>query len=148
MTELDAPVPVATSTPATEPVATATPAPNDYRQLIYFADFLDVMDAGQALTRFFGRNPDKAGDLQLMPHMEKEFWLWIASWALFVDKPSDLGYSDDGYIMPEIDIIWHRIAADLHDHVIQRLFATGLSLQSTTAGLPPGRGKKRGSCTV
>lgn len=93
-------------------VATATPAPNDYRQMIYFADFLDVMDAGQALTRFFGRNPDKAGDLQLMPHMERDFWLWVASWALFVDKPSDLGYSDDGYVMPDLEIHWHRIAAD------------------------------------
>lgn len=93
-------------------VATATPAPNDYRQMIYFADFLDAMDAGQALTRFFGRNPDKAGDLQLMPHMEKDFWMWVASWALFVDKPSDLGGSDDGYVMPELAIHWHRITAD------------------------------------
>lgn len=71
-------------------VATATPAPNDYRQMIYFADFLDAMDAGQSLTRFFGRNPDKAGDLQLLPHMERDFWLWIASWCLFIDTPSDL----------------------------------------------------------
>lgn len=71
-------------------VATATPAPNDYRQLIYFADFLDAMDAGQSLTRWFGRNPDKAGDLQLMPHMEREFWLFIASFCIFVDVPSDL----------------------------------------------------------
>lgn len=93
-------------------VATATPAPNDYRQLIYFADFLGEMDAGQALTRWFGRNPDEAGDLQLLPHMEREFWLWVASWALFVDKPSDLGYSDDGYVMPELEIRWHRLTAD------------------------------------
>lgn len=93
-------------------VATATPAPNDYRQLIYFADFLDAMDAGQSLTRWFGRNPDKAGDLQLLPHMEKDFWLWIASWAIFVDTPSDLGYSDDGYVMPELDIHFHRLTAD------------------------------------
>lgn len=71
-------------------VATATPAPNDYKQLIYFADFLDAMDDGQALTRWFGRNPDEAGDLQLMPHMEEEFWLSVASWAIFVDTPSDL----------------------------------------------------------
>lgn len=71
-------------------VATATPAPNDYKQLIYFADFLDAMDDGQALTRWFGRNPDKAGDLQLLPHMEHEFWLSVASWAIFVDTPSDL----------------------------------------------------------
>lgn len=93
-------------------VATATPAPNDYRQLIYFAAFLDVMDAGQSLTRWFGRNPDKAGDLQLLPHMEQQFWLWVASWALFVDKPSDLGYSDEGYIMPELKLVWHRISSD------------------------------------
>ena len=93
-------------------VATATPAPNDYRQLIYFADFLDVLDAGQSLTRWFGRNPDKAGDLVLLAHMEREFWLWIASWALFVDTPSDLGYSDEGYVMPELSIVWHRITAD------------------------------------
>lgn len=93
-------------------VATATPAPNDYRQLIYFADFLDAMDAGQSLTRWFGRNPDKAGDLQLLPHMEKEFWLWVASWCIFVDVPSDLGYSDDGYDMPELELRFHRIAAD------------------------------------
>lgn len=93
-------------------VATATPAPNDYRQLIYFAEFLGEMDAGQALTRWFGRNPDKAGDLYLLPHMEREFWLWVASWALFVEKPSDLGYADDGYVMPELQIVWHRLTAD------------------------------------
>lgn len=93
-------------------VATATPAPNDYKQLIYFADFVGAMDDGQALTRWFGRNPDQAGDLQLLPHMEQEFWLFVASWALFLDKPSDLGYSDDGYVMPELDIHWHRITAD------------------------------------
>ncbi|MCB0106340.1 MAG: hypothetical protein KDE53_10535, partial [Caldilineaceae bacterium] len=93
-------------------VATATPAPNDYRQMIYFADFLDVMDAGQALTRFFGRNPDKAGDLILLDHMEKEFWLWVASWCIFVDVPSDLGYADTGYDMPELEIRFHRIAAN------------------------------------
>lgn len=93
-------------------VATATPAPNDYRQLIYFADFLGEMDSGQALTRFFGRNPDKAGDLYLLPHMERDFWLWVSSWALFVDKPSDLGYSDEGYVMPELEIRWHRLTAD------------------------------------
>lgn len=71
-------------------VATATPAPNDYRQLIYFADFLDAMDDGQSLTRWFGRNPDKAGDLVLLAHMEKEFWLFIASFCIFIDVPSDL----------------------------------------------------------
>lgn len=127
-------------------VATATPAPNEYRQLIYFADFLDAIDAGQALTRFFGRNPDKAGDLQLMPHMEKEFWLFVASFALFVDKPSDLGGDDTGYIMPELDLHWHRLAADhqrawaLSDQNGQRFL-----LKDTAAGVQQAMKEKRDS---
>jgi hypothetical protein len=127
-------------------VATATPAPNDYRQMIYFADFLDAMDAGQALTRFFGRNPDKAGDLQLMPHMEKDFWLWVASWCLFVDKPSDLGYSDDGYIMPELQINWQRIAAD-HEKAFNLTDQNGqrFLLKDTAAGVQQAMKEKRDS---
>lgn len=127
-------------------VATATPAPNDYRQMIYFADFLDSMDAGQALTRFFGRNPDKAGDLQLMPHMEKDFWLWVASWALFVDKPSDLGYEDSGYIMPEIDLQWHRLTSD-HERAWKLIDQNGqrFLLKDTAAGVTQAMKEKRDS---
>lgn len=93
-------------------VATATPAPNEYREIIYYADFLGIKDTGQILTRWFKRNPDKAGDLQINPLHEKEFWLWVASWALFLYKPSDLGYSDEGYELPKRNIILHRIKAD------------------------------------
>lgn len=93
-------------------VATATPSPNNYLEILNYAEFLDVMDRGQALTRFFQRNPDKAGDLTLMPHMEREFWLWVASWALFVTKPSDLGYSDEGYKLPDLNVHWHRLPVD------------------------------------
>lgn len=127
-------------------VATATPAPNDYRQMIYFADFLDVMDAGQALTRFFGRNPDKAGDLQLMPHMERDFWLWVASWALFVDKPSDLGYDDTGYVMPDLALHWHRITAD-HEKAWQLTDRNGQAflLKDTAAGVTQAMKEKRDS---
>lgn len=127
-------------------VATATPAPNDYRQLIYFADFLDAMDMGQALTRWFGRNPDKAGDLQLMPHMEGEFWLWVASWALFVDKPSDLGYDDTGYVMPELNINWHRIAAD-HEKAWELMGDGGQRylFKNTAAGVQQAMREKRDS---
>jgi hypothetical protein len=71
-------------------VCTATPAPNRYKELIHYADFLDIMDRGQALTRFFQRDPGKAGNLTLHPQHEARFWLWVASWALFVYKPSDL----------------------------------------------------------
>lgn len=127
-------------------VATATPAPNDYRQLIYFADFLDQLDAGQALTRWFGRNPDKAGDLQLLPHMEKDFWLWVASWALFIDTPADLGYDDTGYVMPELDIVWHRIESD-HEKAWEITDQNGQAFlfKDTVAGVTQAMREKRDS---
>lgn len=93
-------------------VCTATPSPNKTRELIYYANFLGVMDCGQALTRFFMRNPDKAGDLQLHPQHAREFWLWVASWALFLFAPSDLGFSDEGYSLPEIRVHWHCVKVD------------------------------------
>lgn len=90
-------------------VNTATPSPNRYKELIHYAGYLDVMDTGQALTRFFKRDSTKANNLTLYPNMEREFWLWLSSWALFVEKPSDLGYSDDGYALPEMKVNYHRI---------------------------------------
>lgn len=92
-------------------VATATPSPNKYKELIHYAGYLEVMDTGQALTRFFQRDSTKANNLTLYPNMEDEFWLWISSWALFITKPSDLNpeYSDEGYVLPPLDVRWHEI---------------------------------------
>lgn len=92
-------------------VATATPSPNRYKELIHYAGYLEVMDTGQALTRFFQRDSSKAGNLTLYPSMEDEFWLWVSSWALFLTKPSDISpdYSDEGYVLPPLDIRWHEL---------------------------------------
>lgn len=96
-------------------VATATPSPNRYKELIHYAGFLGVMDTGQALTRFFQRDSTKANHLTLYPHKEHEFWLWLNTWAIFLQKPSDLGYSDDGYDLPDLDVVYHEVTADLSD---------------------------------
>lgn len=93
-------------------VLTATPSPNRHKELIHYGGFLGVMDTGQALTRFFKRNPSKAGDLTLHPHMEEQFWTWLASWAVFMQQPSDLGYSDEGYALPPIQVHWHCVPVD------------------------------------
>ncbi len=102
-------------------VATATPSPNRYKELIHYAGYLEVMDTGQALTRFFQRDSTKANNLTLYPNMEDEFWLWVSSWALFITKPSDLDpeYLDHGYDLPPLDVRWHEIPVhygDTADH--------------------------------
>ena len=96
-------------------VNTATPSPNRYKELIHYAGFLEIMDTGQALTRFFKRDSTKANNLTLYPGREREFWIWCASWGLFLQKPSDLGFSDDGYSLPPLDIRYHRLDTDLAD---------------------------------
>lgn len=94
-------------------VATATPSPNRYKELIHYASYLGVMDSGQSLTRWFQRDSTKANNLTLYPHKEEEFWLWVSTWALFINKPSDLGYSDDGYDLPELEVRYHKLDDNL-----------------------------------
>lgn len=93
-------------------VATATPAPNRYKELVHYAEFLGAMDGSQAVTRWFKRNSKKAHDLTLLENQEADFWLWVSTWALFLNKPSDLGYDDTGYDLPTLNVQWHRIEVD------------------------------------
>ncbi|WP_303223989.1 DNA methyltransferase [Butyricimonas faecihominis] len=93
-------------------VCTATPSPNKYKELIHYAGYLEIMDTGLALTRFFQRDSTKANNLTLYPHKEQEFWLWMSSWALFVTSPSDLGYDSTGYDLPEMNVIYHVVKVD------------------------------------
>lgn len=95
-------------------VATATPSPNKYKELIHYGGYLEIMDTGQALTRFFQRDSTKANNLTLLPAQEDEFWMWLSSWALFLNKPSDLNpdYSDDGYVLPELEVRLHELPVE------------------------------------
>ena len=93
-------------------VATATPDPNEYIELLAYAAYLDIMDVSQAKTRFFKRDSVHADRLTIHAHKEKEFWLWVSSWALFLSAPSDLGYSDEGYSLPKMEVIYHEVKVD------------------------------------
>jgi hypothetical protein len=93
-------------------VATATPSPNRYKELIHYAGFLGVMDTGQALTRWFQRDSTQANNLTLYPHKRDEFFMWLNSWSIFLQKPSDLGYSDEGYDLPPLNIDWREVPVD------------------------------------
>lgn len=125
-------------------VATATPSPNDYIELLAYSAFLGVMDVGQAKTRFFKRNSEKADELTIHPHKEREFWLWVASWGLFVQRPSDLGHSDEGYELPELEIHWHEIPAD-HEDAGFDFRGQGLLLKQQALGVVDAAREKRES---
>jgi DNA modification methylase len=107
-------------------VFTATPSPNKYKELIHYGGFLGVMDTGEALTRFFKRDSSQANNLTLYPHMEEQFWLWLSSWAVFMQKPSDLGYSDEGYDLPPMNVHWHCVPVD-HKKAWKQLDSWGQS---------------------
>lgn len=117
-------------------VATATPSPNRYKELIHYSAYLGVMDSGQALTRFFKRDSTKANKLTLYPHKETEFWIWVATWALFLTKPSDLGYEDKGYHLPELRVhseivkVDNSTAGTEKDGQVKMFREAALSLQS------------------
>ena len=101
-------------------VATATPSPNRYKELIHYAGFLGVMDTGQALTRFFQRDSKQANNLTLYPHKEREFWLWLNTWAIFLQSPADLGHDATGYDLPPLDVQWHEVGVDHGKATVER----------------------------
>ncbi|WP_239142493.1 DNA methyltransferase [Pseudomonas sp. MIL9] len=125
-------------------VATATPSPNRYKELIHYAGFLGIMDTGQALTRFFQRDSTKANNLTLYPHNEREFWLWLNSWAAFLQRPSDLGFSDEGYDLPPLEVKFHEVQAD-HAAAGTEKDGQGLLFKNVSLGVQQASGEKRDS---
>ena len=103
----------------------ATPAPNDYTELGNHAEFLNICSTAEMLSTFFVngnktsesvtandnhiirvKHSNKHGtEWRLRYHAQKDYFLWLSSWAMAIRKPSDLNYDDDGYILPDLNII-------------------------------------------
>ena len=90
----------------------ATPAPNDHTELGQHSEFLGVMRPPEMLSRFFIADQANAGRYRLKKPAVRPFWDWVASWARCVSRPSDLGFSDDGFAMPELLVQRHIVQAD------------------------------------
>lgn len=123
---------------------TATPAPNDQTEIGNHAEFLNVCKTNEMLSMFFihankvvetdagngksvktKQSGDKGQEWRLRNHARDHFYQWMASWSISLTKPSDLGYDDDGYILPPLNI--HPVFVDVDYVPDGQLFFTGLS---------------------
>ena len=98
-------------------LATATPSPNDFIELGNSSEALGYMGYMDMLTKFFKSNQNTADSnnrnigekFYLKPHAEKDFFAWVNQWSVMVKKPSDLGFSDDGYMLPALHVNKHTV---------------------------------------
>lgn len=104
--------------------ATATPAPNDHMEIGQHGEFCGVMQSVEMLSRFFINDTSKASQhWRLKRHGVAAFWDWVASWARAAAMPSDLGDSDDGFILPALRTFRHRSETAGGVHADGALFA-------------------------
>lgn len=90
---------------------TATPAPNDLLELSNHAEFLEIAKGKEIIALFFTQDGNTTHQWRLKGHARGDFWRWMASWSVALRRPSDLGYSDDGFILPPLQMHQHTVSA-------------------------------------
>jgi hypothetical protein len=94
--------------------ATATPAPNDHTELGTHAEFLGIMPHADMLVRWFINDTSDTGTWRLKGHAAEKFWDWCASWAVMASSPDDLGFDGSRFVLPPLEIIRHKVSADIN----------------------------------
>lgn len=99
-------------------LATATPSPNDFIELGTSSEALGYLGYTDMLTRFFKNNEDTISPQSIgtkwvfKGHAKEKFFEWVSSWSISMRKPSDLGFSDEGYVLPELKLNYHKVRND------------------------------------
>lgn len=101
---------------------TATPAPNDFMELGNHSEFLGIMTRSEMLSMYFVHDGGETSKWRLKRHAESIFWQWMASWAVFIDNPANLGYEVEGYNLPKLHI--HQIIVDGNEPSTENLTLT------------------------
>ena len=99
---------------------TATPSPNDYMELGNQVEFLGIMSRTEMLATYFTHDGSDTSKWRLKGHAEDRFWEWVATWAVVLTCPGDLGYPNDGYILP--DLVMHEHLVDVSASMDDGLF--------------------------
>jgi len=117
---------------------TATPAPNDYMELGSHAEFLGVMTTAEMLAMYFTHDGGETQKWRLKRHAEDVFWRWVASWAVCITHPRDLGYDEKGFDLPPLRY---------HEHQVESQLATpeGMLFAMPSNSLEESRAARRGS---
>lgn len=84
---------------------TATPSPNDFMELGNHSEFVNALTRSEMLSMFFINDTSNVGTWRLKGHADNSFWQWVCSWAIMLRYPSDLGYDDGDFKLPELKII-------------------------------------------
>lgn len=100
---------------------TATPSPNDYMELGNHSEFVGNLTRAEMLSTFFVHDGGDTSKWRVKRHARQEFWRWVCTWAVMMRKPSDLGYSDEGFILPPLQV--HDITVDVEKPDDGKLFA-------------------------
>lgn len=106
---------------------TATPSPNDYMELGNHAEFLGIMSYTEMLATFFVHDGGETSKWRIKGHAVDRFWEWIATWGVFLTKPSDLGYSDEGFDLPPLHTHQHVVHSEASEGALFAFEARGLS---------------------
>ncbi|MBR3280133.1 MAG: helicase [Lachnospiraceae bacterium] len=95
---------------------TATPSPNDQSEIGNHAEFLGIMSRTEMLATYFIHDGSDTSKWRLKGYGEKKFWEWVATWAVCVRTPEDLGYTKEGYELPELNLIEHIVESKRKDY--------------------------------
>lgn len=106
---------------------TATPSPNDFMELGNHAEFLGAMTRTAMLATFFNHDGGETSKWKLKGHAVKPFWEWVASWAVMLRRPSDLGFNDDGYELPALRRHYHIVNTEAQQGFLFPVDALDLS---------------------
>lgn len=103
----------------------ATPSPNDFTEIGNHAEFLNICSRSEMLSTYFVHDSGETQKWRLKGHAEKEFFKWLSTWAVMINKPSDLGYDDDGFILPPINYHQHTVKSKIDDgHMFPQMAST------------------------
>lgn len=97
---------------------TATPSPNDTTELCNHAEFLDVMSRTEMLAMYFVHDGGSTSDWRLKGHAKQSFWDFVSTWAVMLNKPSDIGFDDKGYDLPPLNVIQEIVETPKRDNGI------------------------------